>query len=73
MPLVVAPVGKDVRVVKILADEKTKKHLEKYLMKKYNIPKNRVVRHFDVNGKNCPGLVGWNTGSLYDDNGKKIG
>ena len=29
MPLVVAPVGKDVRVVKILADEKTKKHLEK--------------------------------------------
>lgn len=28
MPLVVAPVGKDVRVVKILADEKTKKHLE---------------------------------------------
>ena len=28
MPLVVAPVGKDVRVVKILADEKTKKQLE---------------------------------------------
>lgn len=28
MLLVVAPVGKDVRVVKILADEKTKKHLE---------------------------------------------
>lgn len=28
MPLVVAPVGKDVRVVKILADEKTKKHFE---------------------------------------------
>ena len=28
MPLVVAPVGKDVRVVKILADEKTKKHPE---------------------------------------------
>ena len=28
MPLVVAPVGKDVRVVKILADEKKKKHLE---------------------------------------------
>ena len=28
MPLVVAPVGKDVRVVKILADEETKKHLE---------------------------------------------
>ena len=42
-------------------------------MKKYNIPKNRVVRHFDVNLKNCPGIIGWNTGSLYDDNGKKIG
>ena len=49
------------------------KKLAKYLMKKYNIPKNRVVRHFDVNSKNCPGIVGWNTGALYDDNGKKIG
>ena len=49
------------------------KKLAKYLMKKYNIPKNRVVRHWDVNHKNCPGLVGWNTGALYDDNGKKIG
>ena len=52
--------------------ENTKK-LAKYLMKKYNIPKNRVVRHWDVNHKNCPGIIGWNTGSLYDDNGKKIG
>lgn len=49
------------------------KKLAKYLMKKYNIPKNRVVRHFDVNGKLCVGIVGWNTGPLYDDNGKKIG
>ena len=49
------------------------KKLAKYLMKKYNIPKNRVVRHWDVNHKNCPGIIGWNTGSLYDDNGKKIG
>ena len=49
------------------------KKLAKYLMKKYNIPKNRVVRHFDVNSKNCPGIIGWNTGALYDDNGKKIG
>ena len=49
------------------------KKLAKYLMKKYNIPKNRVVRHWDVNLKNCPGIVGWNTGPLYDDNGKKIG
>ena len=52
--------------------ENTKK-LAKYLMKKYNIPKNRVVRHWDVNHKNCPGIIGWNTGALYDDNGKKIG
>ena len=52
--------------------ENTKK-LAKYLMKKYNIPKNRVVRHFDVNRKLCVGIVGWNTGPLYDDNGKKIG
>lgn len=28
MPLVVAPIGKSVRIVKILAEEKTKKHLE---------------------------------------------
>ena len=23
-------------------------------MKKYSIPKSRVIRHFDVNGKSCP-------------------
>lgn len=28
MPIVVAPIGKDLRVVKILTDVKTKKHLE---------------------------------------------
>lgn len=28
MPIVVAPIGKTLRVIKILADEKTKKHLE---------------------------------------------
>lgn len=27
MPIVVAPIGKELRVVKVLADEKTKKHL----------------------------------------------
>lgn len=27
MPLVLAPVGQEVRIVKIVADEKTKKHL----------------------------------------------
>ena len=28
--------------------------LVKSLMKKYNIPEDRVIRHFDVNGKSCP-------------------
>ena len=28
MPIVVAPIGKMLRIIKILADEKTKKHLE---------------------------------------------
>lgn len=25
-----------------------------YLMKKYNVPKENVIRHFDVTGKHCP-------------------
>ncbi len=28
MPLVIAPIGKELRVIKILTDEKVKKHLE---------------------------------------------
>lgn len=28
MPLIVAPIGRELKVVKILTDEKTKKHLE---------------------------------------------
>ena len=28
--------------------------LTKYLMKKYNIPVERVIRHYDVTGKICP-------------------
>ena len=44
--------------------------LSKYLMKKYNIPKERVIRHYDVTGKLCPGIVGWNNGVLYDPTGK---
>lgn len=28
--------------------------LTKELMKKYNIPKERVIRHYDVTGKQCP-------------------
>lgn len=47
--------------------------LTKYLMKKYNIPFERVVRHYDASRKNCPGLIGWNDGSVCDPNtGKAI-
>lgn len=34
--------------------------LTKYLMQKYNIDANHVIRHYDVNGKPCPGIYGWN-------------
>lgn len=37
--------------------------LAKYLMKKYSIPIDHVMRHYDVNGKFCPGVVGWNDAS----------
>lgn len=40
--------------------------LTKYLMAKYNIPIDRVVRHYDASRKYCPGVVGWNDGGLYD-------
>ena len=29
------------------------------LMKQYNIPPGNIYRHFDVNGKHCPGVAGW--------------
>lgn len=32
--------------------------LTKYLMKLYGVPASRVIRHFDVNGKLCPGVYG---------------
>lgn len=49
-------------------DEKTYKNtleLTKYLMKKYNIPPERVIRHYDVCYKDCPNVYGWlkSTGS----------
>lgn len=34
--------------------------LGKILMKKYNISINNVLRHYDVTGKLCPGIPGWN-------------
>ena len=33
--------------------------LVKYLMKLYGIPAEKVIRHFDVNGKYCPQVPGW--------------
>lgn len=46
--------------------------LAKILMKKFNIPIENVVRHYDVTGKLCPGIIGWNDGTLYDNNGKEL-
>lgn len=46
--------------------------LTKILMKKFNIPVERVVRHYDISGKLCPGIIGWNDGQLYDTNGKPL-
>lgn len=40
--------------------------LAAYLMKKYNIPIENVVRHYDISGKFCPGIIGWNTNSGSD-------
>lgn len=34
--------------------------LIKQLMQEYNIPIENVIRHYDVTGKPCPGIVGWN-------------
>lgn len=40
--------------------------LVKYLMKAYKIPVERVVRHYDISGKLCPGIVGWNNAPIYE-------
>ena len=37
--------------------------LVKYLMQTYNIPIENVIRHYDVTGKFCPGIIGWNEDS----------
>ena len=43
--------------------------LAKILMKKYGIPLDRVVRHYDITGKLCPGVIGWNNGRVYTTGG----
>lgn len=40
--------------------------LVKYLMQTYNIPVSNVIRHYDVTGKWCPGIRGWNNESNSD-------
>lgn len=45
--------------------------LAKILMHKYNIPIDRVVRHYDVSGKICPGVPGWTTGMLFTTKGER--
>ena len=43
--------------------------LAAYLMRKYNIGIDRVVRHYDASRKYCPGIVGWNPGTLCNPDG----
>lgn len=33
--------------------------LAAYLLQEYAIPLDRLIRHYDVNGKHCPGVTGW--------------
>ena len=40
--------------------------LSKIIMKKYGIPLDKVIRHYDATRKLCPGIPGWNPGPLYD-------
>lgn len=45
--------------------------LAKLIMKKYNIPIERVVRHYDISGKLCPGIIGWNNEAIYTQTGER--
>lgn len=45
------------------------RRLVRHLMKTYNIPKENVIRHYDVTGKLCPGIIGWNDGPLFTTKG----
>lgn len=40
--------------------------LVKMLMAEYGIKEDYVIRHYDVNGKICPGIIGWNYPSGSD-------
>lgn len=45
--------------------------LARILMQRYNIPIENVVRHYDISGKLCPGIIGYNDGPIYTDIGNK--
>lgn len=45
--------------------------LAKMIMKRYNIPIERVVRHYDISGKLCPGIIGWNNEAIYTQTGER--
>ena len=45
--------------------------LVKHLMKKYNIPLDRVARHYDASRKSCTGIIGWNNNETYTEDGKR--
>lgn len=40
--------------------------LAKYLMVRFGISLDRVVRHYDASRKSCPGIMGWNPNAVYD-------
>ena len=46
------------------------KKLVRYLMKMYDVPKENVIRHYDVSGKICPGVINWTSARIYDTKGK---
>ena len=46
--------------------------LVRWLLKRFGLSKTAVVRHYDVSGKICPGIVGWNDAMIYSNDGKKV-
>lgn len=51
---------------------KNTEELVKYLMKEYNIDADHVIRHYDVTGKPCPGVIGWNKESGSEEKWEKF-
>ena len=62
------------------------RYLCKILVKEFNIPPQNIIRHYDIMGKACPGIIGWNLArgsdnedkyhafveSIYDGNDEEI-